>query len=60
MTTADGMELGYNHLVIATGSVPEAAPVAGSGHCLSYSSIDDAAGNGGFGSGTQRHGNSVS
>lgn len=44
VTTADGMEFGYDHLVIATGSAPEEAPVDGAGHCLSYSTIDDAAG----------------
>ena len=43
MTTADGMEFSYDQLVIATGSAPEEAPVEGSGHCLSYSTIDDAA-----------------
>ncbi|MEO8283249.1 MAG: FAD-dependent oxidoreductase [Pseudarthrobacter sp.] len=43
VTTADGMEFGYDNLVIATGSAPEQAPVEGSDHCLSYSTIDDAA-----------------
>ncbi|MCO4249742.1 FAD-dependent oxidoreductase [Pseudarthrobacter raffinosi] len=43
VTTADGMELGYDELVIATGSAPVASPVAGAGRCLSYSTIDDAA-----------------
>jgi NAD(P)H-nitrite reductase large subunit len=43
VTTADGMEFGYDQLVIATGSAPEQAPVAGADHCLSYSTIDDAA-----------------
>ncbi|WP_414004272.1 FAD-dependent oxidoreductase [Pseudarthrobacter sp. IC2-21] len=43
VTTADGMEFGYDQLVIATGSAPERAPVAGADHCLSYSTIDDAA-----------------
>jgi NAD(P)H-nitrite reductase large subunit len=43
VTTADGMEFGYDHLVIATGSAPQQAPVEGSDHCLSYSTIDDAA-----------------
>lgn len=43
VTTADGMEFGYDHLVIATGSAAEQAPVEGSDHCLSYSTIDDAA-----------------
>ena len=31
MTTADGMEFGYDQLVIATGSAPADAPVEGSG-----------------------------
>jgi 3-phenylpropionate/trans-cinnamate dioxygenase ferredoxin reductase subunit len=43
VATADGMEFGYDQLVIATGSAPLHAPVEGSGHCLSYSTIDDAA-----------------
>ncbi|MDP9998058.1 MULTISPECIES: FAD-dependent oxidoreductase [Pseudarthrobacter] len=43
VTTADGMAFSYDQLVIATGSAPEEAPVEGSGHCLSYSTIDDAA-----------------
>jgi 3-phenylpropionate/trans-cinnamate dioxygenase ferredoxin reductase component len=43
VTTADGMEFGYDHLVIATGSAPERAPVEGSDHSLSYSTVDDAA-----------------
>ncbi len=43
VTTADGMELSYDELVIATGSAPVASPVAGAGRCLSYSTIDDAA-----------------
>jgi NAD(P)H-nitrite reductase large subunit len=38
------MEFGYDQLVIATGSAPEASPVEGAGKCLSYSTIDDAAG----------------
>ncbi|MDQ5861601.1 MAG: FAD-dependent oxidoreductase, partial [Actinomycetota bacterium] len=42
VTTADGMELSYDELVIATGSAPVASPVAGAGRCLSYSTIDDA------------------
>ncbi|HEY8754678.1 MAG TPA: FAD-dependent oxidoreductase [Arthrobacter sp.] len=42
VSTADGMEFGYDHLVIATGSAPEEAPVEGAGHCLIYSTIDDA------------------
>ncbi|HBH59590.1 MAG TPA: pyridine nucleotide-disulfide oxidoreductase [Arthrobacter bacterium] len=42
VSTADGMEFGYDHLVIATGSAPEEAPVEGAAHCLSYSTIDDA------------------
>ena len=43
VTTADGMEFAYDHLVIATGSTPVQAPVEGSDNCLSYSTIDDAA-----------------
>ncbi|MBT2248572.1 FAD-dependent oxidoreductase [Arthrobacter sp. BHU FT2] len=43
VTTADGMEFAYDHLVIATGSAPVAAPVEGAEQCLSYSTIDDAA-----------------
>ncbi|HEY8703026.1 MAG TPA: FAD-dependent oxidoreductase [Arthrobacter sp.] len=43
VTTADGMEFGYDQLVIATGSAPVASPVEGAGRCLSYSTIDDAA-----------------
>ncbi|MGM9474075.1 FAD-dependent oxidoreductase [Pseudarthrobacter sp. YS3] len=43
VATADGMEFSYDQLVIATGSAPLDAPVEGSGHCLSYSTIDDAA-----------------
>ncbi|MDI3193421.1 FAD-dependent oxidoreductase [Pseudarthrobacter sp. AL07] len=43
VTTADGMDLSYDELVIATGSAPVASPVAGAGRCLSYSTIDDAA-----------------
>ncbi|MBT2548470.1 FAD-dependent oxidoreductase [Arthrobacter sp. ISL-65] len=43
VTTADGMEFGYDQLVIATGSAPVDSPVDGSGRCLSYSTIDDAA-----------------
>jgi 3-phenylpropionate/trans-cinnamate dioxygenase ferredoxin reductase subunit len=42
VTTADGMELSYDELVIATGSAPASSPVAGAGRCLSYSTIDDA------------------
>jgi len=42
VTTADGMEFGYDQLVIATGSSPADSPVDGSGRCLSYSTIDDA------------------
>ena len=42
VTTADGMEFGYDELVIATGSAPADSPVDGSGRCLSYSTIDDA------------------
>ena len=43
VTTADGMEFSYDQLVIATGSSPAGAPLAGEGRCLSYSTIDDAA-----------------
>ena len=43
VTTADGMEFGYDELVIATGSAPAEAPVEGAARCLSYSTIDDAA-----------------
>ena len=43
VTTADGMEFSYDELVIATGSAPVSSPVEGSGRCLSYSTIDDAA-----------------
>lgn len=42
VTTADGMEFGYDQLVIATGSAPVASPVEGANRCLSYSTIDDA------------------
>ncbi|MDR7081322.1 NAD(P)H-nitrite reductase large subunit [Arthrobacter ginsengisoli] len=44
VTTADGLEFSYDQLVIATGSSPAGAPLAGEGRCLSYSTIDDAAG----------------
>ncbi|MCU1568175.1 MAG: NAD(P)H-nitrite reductase [Pseudarthrobacter sp.] len=43
VATADGMEFGYDQLVIATGSAPVASPVEGASRCLSYSTIDDAA-----------------
>jgi NAD(P)H-nitrite reductase large subunit len=43
VTTSDGMEFSYDELVIATGSAPVDSPVDGSGRCLSYSTIDDAA-----------------
>ncbi|WP_090956317.1 FAD-dependent oxidoreductase [Arthrobacter sp. ov118] len=43
VTTADGLELNYDELVIATGSAPAEAPVEGAARCLSYSTIDDAA-----------------
>jgi NAD(P)H-nitrite reductase large subunit len=43
VTTADGMEFGYDQLVIATGSAPAQSPVEGAGRCLNYSTIDDAA-----------------
>ncbi|MDT0169992.1 FAD-dependent oxidoreductase [Pseudarthrobacter sp. BRE9] len=42
VATADGMEFGYDQLVIATGSAPVANPVDGAAQCLSYSTIDDA------------------
>ncbi|MDQ0822092.1 3-phenylpropionate/trans-cinnamate dioxygenase ferredoxin reductase subunit [Arthrobacter sp. V4I6] len=44
VTTADGLEFTYDQLVIATGSSPAGAPLAGAGRCLSYSTIDDANG----------------
>ena len=43
VTTADGLEFSYDQLVIATGSSPAGAPLAGVGRCLNYSTIDDAA-----------------
>ncbi|CAH0260943.1 Assimilatory nitrate reductase electron transfer subunit [Arthrobacter sp. Bi83] len=43
VTTADGMDFGYDQLVIATGSTPAHSLVEGSSRCLSYSTIDDAA-----------------
>lgn len=43
VTTADGLEFSYDQLVIATGSSPSGAPLAGEGRCLNYTSIDDAA-----------------
>ncbi len=42
VTTTDGLEFGYDELVIATGAAPAAAPVQGGAGCLSYSTIDDA------------------
>lgn len=42
VATADGMEFGYDQLVIATGSAPVASPVEGASQCLNYSTIDDA------------------
>lgn len=42
VTTADGLEFGYDQLVIATGSAPALAPIEGAGRCLSYATIDDA------------------
>ncbi|CAM3160842.1 Assimilatory nitrate reductase electron transfer subunit [Arthrobacter ulcerisalmonis] len=42
VATADGLEFGYDHLVIATGSAPVSAPVEGAAECLSYATIDDA------------------
>ena len=44
VTTADGLEFSYDQLVIATGSSPAGAPLAGEGRCLNYATIDDAAG----------------
>jgi 3-phenylpropionate/trans-cinnamate dioxygenase ferredoxin reductase component len=44
VTTADGLEFTYDHLVIATGSAPAGSPLEGAGRCLSYSTIDDANG----------------
>ena len=43
VTTSDGLELGYDELVIATGAAPADAPVENAAGCLSYSTIDDAA-----------------
>ena len=43
VATADGLEFAYDQLVIATGSATVSRPVEGAGHCLSYSTIDDAA-----------------
>lgn len=43
VATADGMEFGYDQLVIATGSAPAAAAVEGASRCLTYSTVDDAA-----------------
>ncbi|MHC6591095.1 FAD-dependent oxidoreductase [Arthrobacter sp. C152] len=42
VATADGLEFGYDQLVIATGSAPVASPVQGASQCLNYSTIDDA------------------
>ena len=42
VATADGLEFAYDQLVIATGSATVSRPVEGAGHCLSYSTIDDA------------------
>ena len=42
VTTTDGLEFGYDELVIATGAGPAEAPVEGGAGCLSYSTIDDA------------------
>ncbi|MBT2514063.1 FAD-dependent oxidoreductase [Arthrobacter sp. ISL-30] len=44
VTTADGMEFRYDLLVIATGAAPALPPVEGATRCLSYSTVDDAAG----------------
>ncbi len=43
VTTSDGLELGYDELVIATGAAPADTPVDNASECLSYSAIDDAA-----------------
>ncbi|MCB5280966.1 FAD-dependent oxidoreductase [Arthrobacter sp. AL08] len=43
VTTSDGLEFNYDHLVIATGSSPVGAPLPGEGRCLNYATIDDAA-----------------
>lgn len=43
VTTADGLEFSYDQVVIATGSSPAGAPLAGEGRCLNYATIDDAA-----------------
>ncbi len=43
VTTSDGLEFNYDHLVIATGSSPAGASLPGEGRCLNYATIDDAA-----------------
>ncbi|MET1066247.1 MAG: FAD-dependent oxidoreductase [Arthrobacter sp.] len=43
VTTADGLEFRYDQLVIATGSSPAGAPLAGGGACFNYATVDDAA-----------------
>lgn len=43
VTTEGGMEVGYDQLVIATGSAPAEMPIDGASRGLSYSTIDDAA-----------------
>lgn len=43
VTTEGGMDVGYDQLVIATGSAPAQPPVSGASRSLSYSTIDDAA-----------------
>ncbi|MGG5172026.1 FAD-dependent oxidoreductase [Pseudarthrobacter sp. J1738] len=43
VVTRAGAEIGYDHLVIATGSRPVRLPVVGESKCLHYGTIDDAA-----------------
>jgi 3-phenylpropionate/trans-cinnamate dioxygenase ferredoxin reductase subunit len=42
VATADGLEFGYDQLVIATGATDAHSPIGGSRRCLSYATIDDA------------------
>ncbi|MEE2521671.1 FAD-dependent oxidoreductase [Pseudarthrobacter sp. J75] len=42
VTTEGGLEIGYDQLVIATGSAPVHAPIEGASRGLHYSTIDDA------------------
>lgn len=44
VATADGLEFGYDQLVIATGASSAHPPIGGSRRCLSYATIDDATG----------------